>query len=50
MRYKFTMKYNTAFALQKHKVIKIKKRILALISDWLKRKLEEMIWENFHKN
>jgi hypothetical protein len=50
MRLKFTMKFNTAFALHKHKVIKNKKRILAVISDWLKRKLEEIIWEEFHKN
>jgi hypothetical protein len=43
------MKLNTAFALHKHKVIQNKKHIMAQISERLKRKLEEMLWEDVLK-
>jgi hypothetical protein len=49
MRDKFSTKSKTAYALHKHKVIQNKKRILAVNSDWLKRKLELMIWQDFHE-
>jgi hypothetical protein len=42
---KFAYKYKAAFALYKHKVYQNKKRILAIISEFLKSKLEQMIWQ-----
>ena len=49
MSSKFTIKSKTEYALHKHRVLQNKKRILAVISDWLKRKLEEIIWDDVHK-
>lgn len=48
MSSKFSMKSKTEYALHKHRVILNKKRMLAPISDWLKRKLEEIIWKDVY--
>ena len=46
MREKFANKLKTAFDLHNDKVIQNMKRIISFISEFLKRKLEQMIWQN----
>ena len=43
---KFAIKLTTVYALHKYKVIQNKKHILSLISEYFKKKLEQMIWQD----
>ena len=43
MSSKFSIKITTEFDLHKQKVIQNKKHMIALLSKWLKMKLEEII-------
>ena len=46
MRDKFAIKLKIAHTLHNQKVIQNMNRIISLISEFLKRKLEQMIWKN----